>query len=148
MMSSILKVIFIKRRRLGIGVNKIIYNLKKDGVSPFVIDEFLADYSQDLEYDKALEIVEKLYNENTTRPQYALIQNIKNKLFNKGFSQDVVERAIQDFDFVFPKEHTKKLLTKEYYRVYNRYKNRYDKHILKSKIITFLYKKVMNMMMW
>ncbi|WP_195600227.1 glycosyltransferase [Longibaculum muris] len=132
---------FHKATRLGIGVNKIIYNLKKDGVSPFVIDEFLADYSQDLEYDKALEIVEKLYNENTTRPQYALIQNIKNKLFNKGFSQDVVERAIQDFDFVFPKEHTKKLLTKEYYRVYNRYKNRYDKHILKSKIITFLVQK-------
>ncbi|WP_270640710.1 glycosyltransferase [Longibaculum muris] len=135
------KSYFHKATRLGIGVNKIIYNLKKDGVSPFVIDEFLADYSQDLEYDKALEIVEKLYNENTTRPQYALIQNIKNKLFNKGFSQDVVERAIQDFDFVFPKEHTKKLLTKEYYRVYNRYKNRYDKHILKSKIITFLVQK-------
>lgn len=135
------KSYFHKATRLGIGVNKIIYNLKKDGVSPFVIDEFLADYSQDLEYDKALEIVEKLYNENTTRPQYALIQNIKNKLFNKGFSQAVVERAIQDFDFVFPKEHTKKLLTKEYYRVYNRYKNRYDKHILKSKIITFLVQK-------
>lgn len=132
---------FQKAVRLGLGVNKIVYNLKRDGVSPFVIDEFLAEYSQDVEYDKALEIVQKLYNENTTKPQYALIQNIKNKLFNKGFSQDVVERAINDFDFIFPKEHTKKLLTKEYYRVYNRYKSRYDAHILKSKIITFLVQK-------
>ncbi len=33
------------------------------------------------------------------------------------------------------------LLTKEYLRVYNRYKNRYDSHILKSKIITFLVQK-------
>ncbi len=132
---------FQRSMRLGIGINKIVYNLKRDGVSPFIIDEFLANYSQDLEYDKAIELVEKLYNENTSRPQYALIQNIKNKLFNKGFSQDVVERAIQDFDFYFPKEHTHKLLTKEYNRVYNRYKGRYDSHILKSKIITFLVQK-------
>lgn len=132
---------FQRSVRLGIGVNKIVYNLKREGVSPFIIDEFLADYSQDLEYDKAIEIVKKLYDENTTRPQYALIQNIKNKLFNKGFSQDVVERAIQNFDFYVPKEHTHQLLTKEYNRVYNRYKGRYDSHILKSKIITFLVQK-------
>jgi len=132
---------FQRSIRLGIGMNKIIYNLKNDGVSPFVIDEFLADYSQNLEYDKAYEIVQKLYNENKTKPQYALIQNIKSKLFNKGFSQDVVERAIHNFDFTIPKEHTKMLLTKEYYRVYNRYKNRYNANILKSKIITFLVQK-------
>lgn len=132
---------FQRSTRLGLGVNRIIYNLKKDGVSPFVIDEFLETYSHDLEYDKAIEIVQKLFDENTTKPQYALIQNIKNKLFNKGFSQDVVEKAINDFDFTIPKEHTKMLLTKEYHRVYNRYKNRYDSHILRSKIITFLVQK-------
>lgn len=132
---------FQKAKRMGVGVNRIVFNLKKEGISPFIIDEYLADYSQDLEYDKAVEIVKKLYNENTSKPQYALIQNIKNKLFNKGFSHDVVERAINDFDFVFPKEHTKKLLTKEYQRVYNRYKNRYDPNILKSKVITFLVQK-------
>ncbi|MEG0547848.1 MAG: RecX family transcriptional regulator [Coprobacillus sp.] len=132
---------FQRSSRLGIGINKIIYNLKNQGISPFVIDEYLNEYSKDLEYDKALEIVQKLYNENTTKPQYALIQNIKSKLFNKGFSQDIVERAIGDFDFIFPEEHTKKLLTKEYQRVYTRYKNRYDSHILKSKIITFLVQK-------
>ena len=42
---------------------------------------------------------------------------------------------------MFPEEHTKKLLTKEYERVYNRYKTRYDSHQLKSKIITFLVQK-------
>ncbi len=132
---------FQRSMRLGIGMNKIVYNLKKEGVSPYVIDEFMTDYSQDLEYDKAYEIVQKLYSENKTRPQYALIQNIRHKLFNKGFSQDVVDRAIQNFDFTIPREHTKMLLTKEYNRVYNRYKNRYDSHILKSKIITFLVQK-------
>lgn len=132
---------FQKATRLGIGINKIIYNLKNEGISSLVIDEFLEAYSQDAEYDKAMEIVQKLYHENTSRPQYALIQNIKNKLFNKGFSQDVVEKAIEHFDFSMPKEHTMNLLTKEYHRVYNRYKNRYDSHVLKSKIITFLVQK-------
>ncbi|MEG0276803.1 MAG: RecX family transcriptional regulator [Coprobacillus sp.] len=132
---------FQRSSRLGIGINKIIYNLKNEGVSPFVIDEYLTEYSKDLEYDKAVEIVQKLYRENTSKPQYALIQNIKNKLFNKGFSQDIVDKAIGDFDFVFPEGHTKKLLTKEYQRVLSRYKNRYDSHILKSKIITFLVQK-------
>lgn len=132
---------FQRSMRLGLGINKIVYNLKREGVSPFIIDEFLETYSHDLEYDKAIELVQKLFSENKTKPQYALIQNIKNKLFNKGFSKDVVEQAINDFDFTIPKEHTKMLLTKEYHRVYNRYKNRYDSHILRSKIITFLVQK-------
>lgn len=132
---------FQKAMRMGLGMNKIIYHLKKEGVSPFIIDEFLEEYSQDLEYDKAVELVEKLYNENTTRPQYALIQTIRNKLFNKGFSQEVVEKAIENFDFSIPKEHTMNLLKKEYSRVYNRYKNRYQSHLLKSKIINFLVQK-------
>ncbi len=132
---------FQKSTRLGWGINKIIYNLKKQGVSPFVIDEFLVDYPMEAEYDKAVEIIQKLYEENTTKPKYALIQNIKNKLFNRGFSQEIVEKATNDFDFIFPKEHTMNLLKKEYDRVYKRYKNRYDHRSLKSKIITFLVQK-------
>ncbi|MCD8028888.1 MAG: RecX family transcriptional regulator [Erysipelotrichaceae bacterium] len=132
---------FEKSTKLGWGINKIIYNLKSQGVSPFVIDEFLVDYPVETEYDKAVEIIQKLYQENTTKPKYALIQNIKNKLFNKGFSQEIVEQATNDFDFVFPKENTMKLLNKEYERVYKRYKNRYDHRTLKSKIITFLVQK-------
>lgn len=132
---------FQKSTKLGWGMNKIIYNLKNQGVSPFVIDEFLADYPIETEYDKAIEIIQKLYEENTTKPKYMLIQNIKNKLFNKGFSQEIVEQATNDFDFVFSKERTMNLLKKEYDRVYKRYKNRYDHSALKNKIITFLLQK-------
>ena len=88
-----------------------------------------------------LKLIEKLFNENTTRPTNAIIQNIKNKLFHKGFSLNIVEKAISNFDFSMPEEHTKMLLTKEYARVYDRYKNRYEKRMLKSKIITFLVQK-------
>ena len=132
---------FVKSKRLGLGINQVVYKLKSDGISPYIIDEFLADYSDDLEFEKALKLVEKLFNENTTRPTNAIIQNIKNKLFHKGFSLNIVEKAISNFDFSMPEEHTKMLLTKEYTRVYDRYKNRYERRMLKSKIITFLVQK-------
>ena len=132
---------FAKAKNMGIGVHKIVSHLKNEGVSPFLIDEYLSDYSSDFEYDKAIELIRKLYEQNTTKPKHALIAYIKNKLFYKGFSQDVVEKALQEFDFVMPEEHTQMLLRKEYERVYKRYKNRYDSRILKSKIITFLVQK-------
>lgn len=132
---------FVKSKRLGLGINQVVYKLKSDGISPYIIDEFLVDYSDDMEYEKALKLVEKLFTENNTKPKNAIIQNIKNKLFHKGFSLNIVEKAINEFDFSIPEEHTKKLLKKEYVRVYERYKNRYDKRMLKSKIITFLVQK-------
>ena len=81
------------------------------------------------------------YTENTSKPQYALIQFIKGKLFNKGFSSEIIDQAINDFNFDMPKEHTLKLLEKEYERVYRRYRTRYDSRLLKSKVITFLVQK-------
>ncbi len=130
-----------KTARMNIGINKIIENLKKDGVSPFIIDECLMEYSSDIEYDKAISLINKLYNENTSKSPNALIQNIRNRLFNKGFSELVIEQAIEDFSFEFPKEHTRMLLKKEYERVYNRYSKKYEGNLLKNKIITFLLQK-------
>ena len=107
-----------KANRLSIGINKAVDNLKKDGVSPFVIDECLEVYSSEMEYEKALSLIQKLFDENTARSPKALVQNIRNRLFNKGFSQNVVDQAINDFSFDIPKSHTKMLLKKEYDKNY------------------------------
>lgn len=135
------KAYFDKAKRLNIGINKVIDNLKKDGVSPFTIDECLTQYSNDIEYDKAISLIEKIYNENTSKSPNALINSIKNRLFNKGFSSNVIEKAIEDFSFEFEDEHTKMLLNKEYDRVYKRYSHKYEGNQLKNKVITFLLQK-------
>lgn len=132
---------FQKAIKLGIGISKIVYNLKNEGISPFIIDEYLMTYSNEIEIDKAMDIIDKLFKENKTKPTQALIQAVRNKLFLKGFTKSVVEDAISNFDFTMPKEHTKQLLVKEYHRVLERYKKRYDNRTLKSKIITFLVQK-------
>lgn len=130
-----------KANRMNIGINKAVDLLKKNGVSPFVIDECLEVYSSKIEYDKALALIEKLYNENQTRSPKALIQNIRNRLFNKGFSQNVVDQAINDFSFEFPSSHTRMLLKKEYEKVYQRYHHKYEGQVLKKKLINFLIQK-------
>lgn len=130
-----------KANRLSIGINKAVDNLKKDGVSPFVIDECLEVYSSEMEYEKALSLIQKLFDENTARSPKALVQNIRNRLFNKGFSQNVVDQAINDFSFDIPKSHTKMLLKKEYDKVYKRYSKKYEGSVLKNKMITFLIQK-------
>ncbi|MEE0965856.1 MAG: hypothetical protein U0L85_02255, partial [Bacilli bacterium] len=112
-----------------------------DGVSPFVIDECLEVYSSEMEYEKALSLIQKLFDENTARSPKALVQNIRNRLFNKGFSQNVVDQAINDFSFDIPKSHTKMLLKKEYDKVYKRYSKKYEGSVLKNKMITFLIQK-------
>lgn len=132
---------FQKANRLSIGINKAVDNLKKDGVSPFVIDECLEVYSSEIEYEKAIALIEKLYNENKARSPKALISNIRNRLFNKGFSQSVVDKALNDFSFDFPEYHTMMLLRKEYDKVYKKYSTKYEGSLLKNKIITYLIQK-------
>lgn len=130
-----------KANRLSIGINKAIDNLKRDGISPFVIDECLEVYSSDIEYEKALALIEKLYTENKVRSPKALMTNIRNRLFHRGFSQNIVERAMNDFSFDFSENHTQMLLRKEFDKVYRRYKSKYEGSLLKNKIITYLIQK-------
>lgn len=132
---------FEKANRMNIGINKAVDMLKKNGVSPFVIDECLEVYSSKMEYDKAIALIKKLFDENQTRSPKALIQNIRNRLFNKGFSQSVVDQALNDFSFEFPSSHTRMLLKKEYEKVYKRYRSKYEGSTLRSKIISFLIQK-------
>ncbi|MGP1370165.1 MAG: glycosyltransferase [Eggerthia catenaformis] len=125
----------------GYGLKKASLELKNKGVSPSTIDQCLAEFSADLEYDAAVEIIKKLYKENNKYSPKALLNYIRKRLFNKGFSNDVVEQAMNNINFEFPAEHTRLLLEKEYNRVYSRYKLKFDGHLLKTKIITFLVQK-------
>lgn len=125
----------------GYGMRKAVAELRKDGIKDSLIDQILDDYSGDVEFEKAVELVRKYYRENKTSSPKALLVKMRNRLFRRGFSQDVIEKAINSVDFDFNDEHTRLLLEKEYERVYKRYKPKYEKRLLKTKIITFLIQK-------
>ena len=125
----------------GYGFNRAVASLKKEGVNVDIINHILEAFSDELEYDKAVEIIEKLYNANHTRSPNALIANIKSKLFNKGFKGETVDRALDQVEMQFPKEETEALLKKEYERGYRRYSSKYEGKELKNKIVNFLMRK-------
>lgn len=125
----------------GYGFNRAVASLKKEGMSADIINHTLEAFSDELEYDKAIEIIEKLYNANHTRSPNALIANIKSKLFNKGFKTETVDRALDHVEMHFPEEETQALLKQEYERAYRRYHNKYEGQSLKNKIVQFLMRK-------
>ncbi|MDY5278305.1 glycosyltransferase [Sharpea porci] len=127
--------------RLGYGLNRSAMNLKKEGIPASIIDQALDEFTNDIEVDRAVALVKKLYNENNTRSPSALIASIKNKLFNKGFSEETVNEAMSAIHMEFPHERTKLLLEKEYDRVFSRYQRKFKGKQLKNKLITFLIQK-------
>lgn len=132
---------FKKGERLGIGVHKLIYELKKKGVSPNTIDQFLETYDREHEYDKAYQMVDKYFKANSTKPIQAIIEHIKSRLYTKGFSQDTIDLVVSNYDFQISKEQTQEFLNREYDKVYRRYKNKYEGKTLKQKMIQFLIQK-------
>ena len=127
--------------RLGYGLNRSAMNLKKEGIPASIIDQALDEFTNDIEVDRAVALVKKLYNENSTRSPAALVASIKNKLFNKGFSLETVNEAMNAIHMEFPHERTKLLLEKEYDRVFSRYQRKFARKQLKNKLITFLIQK-------
>ncbi|MBO6047885.1 MAG: RecX family transcriptional regulator [Erysipelotrichaceae bacterium] len=127
--------------RKGYGLKRAAMNLKKKGISSFVVDEVLLNYQDDVELEKAIDIVQNLYETNTKYSPKALVKAMNRKLFYNGFSERITRMAIDAVDIDYPEERIYSLLKREYERIYKRYSSRFSGHQLKNKIITFLVQK-------
>ena len=130
--------------RLKIGINKAIYNLRSYGVASNIIDECLEELDDDLEYDEATELIDTIYNRNTSFSYKALLKKIRDKLYLKGFTSDTIERALNDYDFEFDAQKEHEALNKEFEKQKRKYQKRYEGAKLKEKIIDTLLKKGYN----
>ena len=114
---------YLKRcTRLGVGLNKAIYNLRNYGVSDEIIDQCLEKNSFDDEYLAATKIIDTYYNRNI------------------GFSY----KAMSDYDFEFDYEKEHNALEKEFIKQKKKYSKKYDTNQLKEKIINNLLRKGYN----
>lgn len=131
--------------RLGIGVNKAIFNLKNYGVDTEIIDICLEEFNEtDEEYNAALELIDAIFTKNASHSNHAIMSRIRDKLYRKGFSYETIERAMSDYDFVYNDEQEKDLLEKEVDKSYIKYSRKFSGKALKDKMIQVLLRKGFN----
>ncbi|MDY3676150.1 MAG: RecX family transcriptional regulator [Catenibacterium mitsuokai] len=125
----------------GKGFKRAILDLKNKDIPEHLIEEEIEKFDETEEKDYALNIVNQLYSNNSKLSPQGLIQKIKRTLFNKGFSQSMIESVMSTYDFEFSHERTLSLLRQEFEKTYKRYKNKYHGQELKMRISRFLKQK-------
>ena len=135
---------FKRCTRLGIGHNKAIYNLRNYGVDSETIDLCLEELDDDEEYQAAILLINNYYKKNTSISYRNIQRKIKEKLFLKGFTNEIIEKAMSQYDFEYDKEKEKLALEKDMTKVYNRYSKKLQGKELKNKMIDTLLKKGYN----
>ena len=135
---------FKRCTRLGIGHNKAIYNLRNYGVDTEIIDTCLEELDDDEEYQAAMLLINNYYQRNTTISYRNIQRKIKEKLFLKGFTNDVIDKAMAEYDFEYDLEKEKLALEKDYLKASHRYEKKLEGKDLRNKIIDTLLKKGYN----
>jgi len=135
---------YLKRcTRLGIGLNKAIYNLRSYGVDIELIDMCLEELDDD-EYLAATRLIDSYFKRNNSNSYKNMQKKIKEKLFVKGFTNETIERAMSDYDFEYDDEKEKLALEKETDKVIARYSKKLSGNELKNKLIDTLLRKGYN----
>lgn len=132
---------FIRASKLGLGMNKAIAALRSRGVEDDIIEQTREHYSEENEYQTALEFVEKTYDKNAKKSRKAMINSIAEKLYVKGFSSPVINKVMSNFDFYSNDELENELIYKEFNKAFKRYGAKYEGKVLYNKIYTYLMRK-------
>ena len=135
---------FKRCTRLGIGHNKAIYNLRNYGIETEIIDMCLEELDDDEEYQAALLLINNYYQRNSTISYRNIQRKIKEKLFLKGFTNDIIDKAMAEYDFEYDLDKEKAALEKDYFKAHHRYEKKLKGKDLKNKIIDTLLKKGYN----
>ena len=135
---------FKRCTRLGIGHNKAIYNLRSYGVDSETIDLCLEELDDDEEYQAAILLINNYYKKNTSISYRNIQRKIKEKLFLKGFTNEIIDKAMSQYDFEYDNEKEKLALEKDMTKALNRYSKKIQGKELKNKIIDTLLKKGYN----
>ena len=119
----------------NIGKNKIIADLANKGVFSENLSSISFPYS--VEKKKALNNLPKLEKKYSKYSYEQKKQHIYRSLLSLGFDNDVALEALNHLSKPNDKDELDKL-KKDFDKTYLRYKNKYEGHELKNKVVTFL----------
>lgn len=132
---------FQRASKLGLGINKAISNLRSKGIDDEIIEQCREEYSEESEYEAAMEIIAKEYEKNTKKSRAAMINSLADKLYAKGFSSPVINRVMSTFDFYYNDELEHELIYKEFDKAFKRYSDKFEGKQLYNKIYIYLMRK-------
>lgn len=118
------------------GPYKIRKELLDNNISEDIIDEELSKIDEEIIVDKMLKIIRKKFNSNHKYSKYQFKQKVSIEMVNLGYSKDLADTLIDNFDF-----EEDDLLKKEYDKLYIKLSKKYEGYELESKIKQKLYAK-------
>ncbi|MCF7923881.1 MAG: RecX family transcriptional regulator [Candidatus Izimaplasma sp.] len=125
-----------------IGPKKIIYELRRKGISPTLINKHINDYKADLIYRNIVKLVEKKAKSIKSKPFKKTIQLIKSYIVNKGYDFNLVQTVINDqIDLINEFVNEEKALDKDIEKYYTKYKKSKQKSSFKNYVVPKLLNK-------
>lgn len=121
------------------GYYKIYYALKNKELDETIIKNYLNDIEDNIWLDKINKIVNTKLKSNTKYSNNLLISKIKTYLKTLGYQDYLINIALDSINLDTSKEDEK--LEKDYLKLFNKYKNKYEKNKLNYILIGKLYQK-------
>lgn len=121
------------------GYYKIYYYLKNKDLDETIIKNYLNDIEDNIWLDKINKIVNTKLKSNTKYSNNLLISKIKTYLKTLGYQDYLINIALDNINLDTSKEDEK--LEKDYLKLFNKYKNKYEKNKLNYILIGKLYQK-------
>lgn len=118
------------------GPLKIRKNLKENGISSDVIDNVIGNIDENIIEEKLSKLIKKQLNVKKGSVNSVKLK-VVNYLVNLGYDKDMVLKELSKYSI----ESNKDMLKKDYDKLYNKYKNKYDKDNLLYFISQKLYLK-------
>lgn len=118
------------------GPDKIRKNLLDANISEEIIDEELSKIDNDMIVNKAYKIISKKYKSNNKYSEYQFNQKVLIELINLGYSRDLVNNLLANFEF-----NDDDLLFKEYEKIKSKLSKKYSGYDLYNKVKQKLYAK-------
>lgn len=119
------------------GPYKIKNDLKDKGISSDIIEAIIGDYTIDIQKEKISKKINSMVKSNRNRGNNLLKKKMYNDLIRQGFKRGIVVSLLQEIEL----EDDKKLLDKEYNKLYKKLSRKYDGEELEYKIRQKLYQK-------
>ena len=121
------------------GYYKIYYYLKNKDLDETIIKNYLNDIEDNIWLDKINKIVNTKLKSNIKYSNNLLISKIKTYLKTLGYQDYLINIALDNINLDTSKEDEK--LEKDYLKLFNKYKNKYEKNKLNYILIGKLYQK-------